>query len=187
MRVTSDLRPGIAVEFELVQGVPMAWVRLPDLADVPDDDLRRACRHAVNEAFMAQGAARGSVLARALKPLDEELRRRGLEPDGWPAVGPDPAWEPAAAWREGPGREDDVPPPRQGLPSLRGLDEARLRQAHLCAMRRVFHATGPACIGMRATLLEPVEAEMRRRGLEAGYWSSLDRSHRAAAFRSGLN
>jgi hypothetical protein len=32
MRVTTDLRPGIAVEFELVQGVPMAWVRLPDLA-----------------------------------------------------------------------------------------------------------------------------------------------------------
>jgi hypothetical protein len=37
MKVTTDLRPGIAVEFEQVRGVSMAWVRLPDLAEVADD------------------------------------------------------------------------------------------------------------------------------------------------------
>lgn len=189
MKVTTDLRPGIAVEFEQVRDVSMAWVRLPDLTGVTDEELGRAWRHAVNEAFMAQGAERGSILARALDPIRAELRRRGLEPDGWSADGSPPAREPAGARREGPGAEDDVAPARQRALQLRDLNEVELRQAHLRAMRRVFHAgeSGPACMGMHASLLKPVEAEMRRRGLEAGYWSARHRSRQAAASWSALN
>jgi hypothetical protein len=42
-------------------------------------------------------------------------------------------------------------------------------------------------MGLGAGVLRPIEAEMRRRGLEADYWSMEHWRRSNAAFRSELN
>ena len=55
-------------------------------------------------------------------------------------------------------------------------------------MREMFAATtGPRRMGLGGCLLKPIEAEMRRRGLEADYWSMEHKRRSDAAFRSELN
>ena len=54
---------------------------------------------------------------------------------------------------------------------LRSLDEKGLRRLYARVMRAVFNANGPRRMGLGVGVLKPIEAEMRRRGLEADYWS----------------
>jgi hypothetical protein len=73
------------------------------------------------------------------------------------------------------------------LPDLKQLDVRELRRVHLHAMREVFAANGPARMGVGTRVLDPIEAEMRRRGLEACYWSMEQWRRSNQAFRSELN
>ena len=67
------------------------------------------------------------------------------------------------------------------------LDEEGLRCAHARVMRAVFNANGPRRMGLGVGVLTPIEAEMRRRGLAADYWSMEHKRRSDAAFRSELN
>lgn len=57
------------------------------------------------------------------------------------------------------------------LRHLEIVDKASLRRAHTWVMKRVFASNGPVRMGMGITALKPIEEEMRRRGMEADYWS----------------
>ena len=83
MKVTTDLRPTTEVEFEMVRDVSMAWVRLPDLTDLDEEELRRAHLHALSEVFDATGPRRMGLGASLLTPVEAEMRQRGLEADYW--------------------------------------------------------------------------------------------------------
>jgi hypothetical protein len=54
-------------------------------------------------------------------------------------------------------------------------------------MRAVFNANGLRRMGLGSGVLNPIEAEMRRRGLEADYWSMEHKLRSDAAFLSELN
>ena len=187
MKVTTDLRPGVEVELEMVRDVSMAWVRLPDLTTLSEEDVRRAHLHALREAFLVEGPERAAIDTRVIRPLEAELRRRGLELD-YSAMDRVQRRDPATdAAREAERLDDDVPmvSPRQS--DLRSLDEAGLRRAHARVMRAVFNANGLRRMGLGGGVLRPLEAEMRRRGLEADYWSMEHWRRSNAAFRSELN
>ena len=83
MKVTTDLRPTTEVEFEMVRDVSMAWVRLPDLTDLDEEELRRAHLHALSEVFNANGPRRMGLGVGVLTPIEAEMRQRGLEADYW--------------------------------------------------------------------------------------------------------
>ena len=83
--------------------------------------------------------------------------------------------------------DDDVPLCRPRQSDLAGLDEENLRSLHARVMRAVFHANGPRRMGLGVGVLKPIEAEMRRRGLEADYWSMEHKRRSDAAFRLELN
>jgi len=187
VKVTTALRPGVEIELEMVRDVSLAWVRLPDLKAQDEEELRRAHLHALSEAFVAEGPARTDIDRQVIGPLEAELRRRGLEVDSASmdrVQRRDPVTD---AGREGERADDDIPmvSPRQS--DLRGLDEAGLRCAHARVMRAVFNANGLRRMGLGAGVLRPIEAEMRRRGLEADYWSMEHWRRSNAAFRSELN
>ena len=57
------------------------------------------------------------------------------------------------------------------LPDLSSVDDSSLRCAHDHVMRQVFEANGPVKIGISIRVLRPIEQEMRRRGMQADYWS----------------
>jgi len=185
MKVTTVLRPG--VQFEMVRDVSLAWVRLPDLTKLDEEDLRRAHLYALNEAFVAEGPARIDVYRRVVRPIEAELRRRGLGVDNASmdrAQGAGPAPDV--------GREADCADhelhmisPRQS--ELRALDEAGLRRLHARVMRAVFNANGLRRMGLGAGVLRPIEAEMWRRGLEADYWSMEHWRRSNAAFLAEQN
>jgi hypothetical protein len=88
----------------------------------------------------------------------------------------------------------DVEPPDEGVrmcrpreSHLKGLDEAGLRRLHARVLRAVFNANGPRRMGLGVGVLKPIEAEMRRRGLEGDYWSMEHKRRSDAAFRSELS
>jgi hypothetical protein len=187
VKVTTDLRPGVEVELELVRDVSLAWVRLPDLAAQDEGELRRAHLHALREAFVAEGPSRTDIYRRIAKPIEAELRRRDLEVD-FTAMADVRRSAPApAAEREAERADDEVRmvSPRQA--DLRNLDEAGLRRLHARVLRAVFNANGPRRMGLGAGVLRPIEAEMRRRALEADYWSAYHRRRSDKAIRSELN
>ena len=186
MRVTTDLRPGVEVEFEMVRAVSMAWVRLPGLTRLGEEEVRRAHLHALREAFMAGGPERAAIVKRAVRPLEVELRRRGLEIDYRSMDRVQRTVLASDAGHEV-DRLDDVPMVRARSSELRGLDEEGLRRTHARVMRAVFNANGPRRMGLGVGVLKPLEAEMRRRGLEADYWSMEHKRRSDAAFRSELN
>ena len=124
MKVRIDLRPGVAVEFEME----------PDLS------------------------------------MDPEQR-------GGPAF---------AAGHEA-DRLDDVPMVRVPASELRSLNDEGLRRRHARVMRAVFNTNGPRRMGLGVGVLQPIEAEMRRRGLEADYWSMEHKRRSDAALLSELN
>jgi len=91
-------------------------------------------------------------------------------------------------------RVPGVEPPDEGVPMctpqeslLGGLDEHGLRCLHARVMRAVFNANGPRRMGLASGVLKPVEAEMRRRGLAADYWSMEHKRRSDSAFRSELD
>jgi hypothetical protein len=187
VKVTTDLRPGIAVDFELVRDVSLAWVRLPNLTKLHEEAVRRAHRHALSEAFVAQGPARLDIDRRVIGPIEAELRRRGLEVDyaamdHAQGVGPAPDVDCEA---ECEADEVHLISPRQS--ELTNLDEAGLRRLHALVMRAVFNTNGPSRMGLGVGVLQPIEAEMRRRGLEADYWSMEHKQRSDAALLSELN
>ena len=187
MKVTTALRPGVEMEIELVRDVSLAWVRLPDLTEVDEEELRCAHLHAVSEAFIAEGPARTDIYGRVARPIAAELQRRGLAVDYATmdrAQGPGPA---ARAALEAEREHDDVRMVGPRESDLRSLDEGGLRRLHARVMRAVFNANGPHRMGLGAGTLTPIETEMRRRGLEADYWSPEHRRRSDAAFRLELN
>ena len=187
MKVTTDLRPGVAVEFEMVRNVSLALVRLPDLKKLSEEEVRLAHLHALREAFLAEGPERTDINRQVIGPLEAELRRRGLELD-YRSMDHVRRRDPATdAAREAERLDDDVPmvSPRQS--DLRSLDEQGLRRLHARVMRAVFNANGPRRMGLGSGVLMPIEAEIRRRGLEADYWSMEHKLRSDAAFRAELN
>ena len=187
MKVTTALRPGVEIELELVRDVSLAWVRLPDLKAQDEEELRRAHLHALGEAFVAEGPARLDIDRRVIRPIEAELRRRGLEVDYASmdhAQGLGPA---ARAACEAEYEDDEVRMVSPRESELRSLDEAGLRRLHARVMRAVFNANGLRRMGLGAGVLRPIEAEMRRRGLEADYWSMEHKLRSDAAFLSELN
>lgn len=58
-------------------------VKLPDLATVPDDELRRCHRHVKRELWKATGPRRMGGGIVVLNPLEAEMRRRGLKAVYW--------------------------------------------------------------------------------------------------------
>jgi len=83
--------------------------------------------------------------------------------------------------------DDDVPMVSPQPPELRALDEEGLRRLHARVMRAVFNANGLRRMGLGSGVLNPIQAEMRRRGLEADYWSMAHKLRSDAAFHSELN
>jgi hypothetical protein len=82
---------------------------------------------------------------------------------------------------------DDVPMCRPRQSELRALDEDGLRRLHARVLRAVFAANGPRRMGLGSGVLKPIEAEMRRRGLQAIFWSGELRARSDAASRAGEN
>jgi hypothetical protein len=187
VKVTTALRPGVEVEFESVRDVSMAWVRLPDLTDLDEEELRRAHLHALSEAFVAEGPARTDIDRQVIGPLEAELRRRGLEFD-YASMDRVQRRDPVTdAGREAEPPDDDIPMVSPRPSELRNLDEAGLRRVHARVIRAVFNANGLRRMGLGSGVLNPIEAEMRRRGLEADYWSMEHKRRSDAAFRAELN
>lgn len=75
--------------------------------------------------------------------------------------------------------------PRQS--ELRALDEDGLRRLHARVLRAVFAADGPRRMGLGSGVLNPIEAEMRRRGLQAIFWSGELCARSNAASRAEEN
>lgn len=83
MKITTALRPGVAVELEMVRDVSLTWIRLPDLTYLDEEDLRRAHARAMRAVFNANGLRRMGLGSGVLSPMEAEMRRRGLEADYW--------------------------------------------------------------------------------------------------------
>lgn len=79
------------------------------------------------------------------------------------------------------------PVPWVRLPNLTSVDELELRRPYLHAMRELFAANGPARMAIGGRVLKPLEAEMRRRSLEADYWTMEHWRRSNAAFDAKLN
>jgi hypothetical protein len=188
VKVTTDLRPDAEVEFELVRDVSMAWVRLPDLTQVAEEDLRRAHLHALHEAFLAAGLERDAIDRRALRPIEAELRSRGLEIDYSSMDDARRTPPPLASQRFGDEPLGDMAITRSSLPDLASVGEKRLRQLHLRVIREMYAATtGPRRMGLGGWLLTPIEAEMKRRGLTADFWSMEHKRRSDDAYQAEQN
>jgi len=59
--------------------------------------------------------------------------------------------------------------------NLGTVDDATLRKEHARVMQRVFDSNGIERMVLGVGLLSPVEGEMRRRGIQADYWSTEHR------------
>ena len=57
------------------------------------------------------------------------------------------------------------------LPDLTSVPEDDLRRSHKHAKRQIWEASGPHRMGAGHVVLNPIEAEMRRRGLKATFWA----------------
>ena len=57
------------------------------------------------------------------------------------------------------------------LPDLQTIDEAALRKAHTHVFQQVFNSNGIERMGVGGHVLNPLEQEMKRRGMHADYWS----------------
>jgi hypothetical protein len=57
------------------------------------------------------------------------------------------------------------------LPDLTVVPEDDLRRSHRHAKRQLWEASGPHRMGGGHVVLDPIEAEMKRRGLKAVYWA----------------
>ena len=57
------------------------------------------------------------------------------------------------------------------LPDLTVVPEDDLRRSHKHAKGQVWEASGPHRMGAGHVVLNPIEAEMKRRGLKATYWA----------------
>ncbi len=58
-------------------------VELPDLAAVPEADLRRSHKHAKRQVWEASGLHRMGAARVVLTPLEAEMKRRGLKATYW--------------------------------------------------------------------------------------------------------
>ena len=59
--------------------------------------------------------------------------------------------------------------------NLRAVDDDALRKEHARVMLRVFDSNGIERMILGDGLLSPIEEEMRRRGMQADYWSKEHR------------
>ena len=84
-------------------------------------------------------------------------------------------------------RSDDVRMCSPRPSELRALNEDSLRRLHARVLRAVFAANGLRRMGLGSGVLNPIEAEMRRRGLQAIFWSGELRARSDAASRAGEN
>jgi hypothetical protein len=187
VKVTTALRPGVAVELEMLRDVSPALVRLPDLTKFSEEEVRLAHLHVLRVAFLVDGPERTDINRQVIGPLEAELRRRGLEID-YASMDRVQHRDPVIdAGREAERPDDDMPMVSPRPSELRNLDEAGLRRANARVMRAVFNANGLRRMGLGAGVLTPIEVEMRRRGLEADYWSMEHKLRSDAAFRAELN
>ena len=83
MKVTTDLRPGVEVELEMVRDVPMVSPRQSDFRSLDEQGLRRFHARVMRAVFNANGPRRMGLGVGVLKPIEAEIRRRGLEADYW--------------------------------------------------------------------------------------------------------
>ncbi len=56
------------------------------------------------------------------------------------------------------------------LPDLTAVPEDDLRRCHTHAKREIWDSSGPHRMVAGIKVLDPIEAEMKRRGLKAVYW-----------------
>jgi hypothetical protein len=85
VKVTTDFSPTTEVEFESLDWCALPWVRLPDLAPLGEDELRRVHRHALRETFASNGVSRMAIGGRVLTPIEHEMRSRGFAATYWSA------------------------------------------------------------------------------------------------------
>jgi hypothetical protein len=67
--------------------------------------------------------------------------------------------------------------------NLRQVDDAVLSAEHERVFQKVFDSNGLERMVLGVGLLKPIEAEMRRRGLEAEFWTDEHRQRSDEAFR----
>jgi hypothetical protein len=68
------------------------------------------------------------------------------------------------------------------LPHLETVDDASLRRAHVCIMEAAFASNGLERMGIGSGVLNPIEEEMRRRGMQADCWSRKQKLRSDLAF-----
>ena len=83
MKVTLDFGSSREHDITTLDAHDLVWSTLPDLRAVDDADLRRAQRHVLQETYVASGLERMAVGTRVLRPLEEEMKRRGLGAIYW--------------------------------------------------------------------------------------------------------
>ena len=84
MKVTSSFSDdGREVELEQLSWLHLKHVVLPDLQLVDDDALRRAHAHVFEQVFRSNGIDRMVIGTGVLKPIENEIRRRGMDADHW--------------------------------------------------------------------------------------------------------
>ena len=66
-----------------VATIPMRRDWLPDLASIDEKGLRRVHVRVMREVFRANGLRRMGLGVIVLKPVEAEMRLRGLEADYW--------------------------------------------------------------------------------------------------------
>ncbi len=76
--VTLDFGSGREHDITTLDAHDLVWSALPDLRTVHDANLRRAQRHVLQETYVTVGLERIAVGTRVLRPLEEEMKRRGL-------------------------------------------------------------------------------------------------------------
>ena len=74
---------GREVELEGVLGHALVWLTPLDLGAADERELRRPHAHVMREVFASNGLERMALGTRLLSPIEEEMRRRGLEADYW--------------------------------------------------------------------------------------------------------
>lgn len=87
MRAQSDGEEGCEVDLESLRWSSLIWVVPVDLGSSTDAELRRAHDHVMHELYEVSpiGPMRMGIRARVLKPIEKEMRRRGLDADYWSA------------------------------------------------------------------------------------------------------
>lgn len=74
---------GAAVEIESLDVGSLKWVVLPDLQTIDEAALRKAHTHVLQQVFDSNGIERMSVGGHVLEPLEQEMKRRGIQADYW--------------------------------------------------------------------------------------------------------